>query len=103
MKYANKYFKLVKKYISRVISVAELNAQNMSLKMDLEQMQKNHEKELKQKEEEIRKLNVKHETQLKRNDILRNDNVGMYRIVKRKDKTIEKLKETIHELEVRLK
>jgi hypothetical protein len=27
----------------------------------------------------------------------------MYRVVKRKDKTIEKLKETIHELEVRLK
>jgi UDP-galactopyranose mutase len=103
MKYANRYFKLVKKYIGRVIDIAELNAQNMSLKMDLEQLKKNHEKELKQKEEEIRKLNVKHETQLKRNEILRNDNVGMYRVVKRKDKTIEKLKETIHELEVRLK
>lgn len=99
MKYANRYFKLAKKYIGRVIDISELNVQNMSLKMDLEQQKKHYEKELKQKEEEIKKLNVKHETQLRRNEILRADNVGMYRVVKRKEKSIAKLQERIHELE----
>jgi len=99
MKYANRYFRLVKKYISKVIDVAELNMKNMSLKMDLEQLKKNHEKELKQKEEEIRKLNVKHETQLKRNEILRSDNVGMYHLTKKYQKKVRILNEKLNELE----
>ncbi len=88
MKYARRYFKLAKKYIGRVFDLYQLQAQVMSLKMDIEQLKRNHEKELKQKEEEIRKLNVKHETQLKRNEMLRADNVGMYRQVKRYQKKL---------------
>ena len=88
MKFANRYFKLVKKYISRVGDNVKLLAEVFSLKKDIEQLQKNHEKEIKMLEAEIRKLEVSHETQLKRNEILRADNIGMYRLVKRYQKKL---------------
>ena len=103
MKYANRYFKLFKKYVGRVFDNAKLMGEICSLKLDIEQLKRNHEKELKQKEEEIRKLNVKHETQLKRNEVLRADNVGMYRVVKRYEKRLEKANIKIHDLEVKKK
>ena len=88
MKYASKYFKLVKKYISRVGDNAKLLAEVFSLKKDIEQLEKNHKKEIKMLEDEINRLNVKHETQLKRNEVLRADNIGMYRLVKRYQKRL---------------
>lgn len=88
MKYANRYFKLVKKYISRVIDNGKLLTETFSLKRDIEQLKRNHEKEIKQLEAEIKKLQVSHETQLKRNEILRRDNVGMYHLVKKYQKKL---------------
>lgn len=88
MKYANRYFKLAKKYISRVGDNVKLLSEIFSLKRDIDQLQRNHEKEVKLLQAEIRKLEVSHETQLKRNEILRADNIGMYRMVKRYQKKL---------------
>ena len=88
MKYARRYFKLAKKYISRVGDNVKLMAEVFILKKDIEQLEKNHEKEIKVLEAEIKKLQVSHETQLKRNEILRADNIGMYRMVKRYQKKL---------------
>ena len=88
MKYARRYFKLAKKYISRVGDNVKLMAEVFSLKKYIEQLEKNHAKEIKLLEAEIKKLQVSHETQLKRNEILRADNVGMYRMVKRYQKKL---------------
>ena len=88
MKFARRYFKLAKKYISRVGDNAKLMAEVFSLKKDIEQLEKNHAKEIKLLEAEIKKLQVSHETQLKRNEILRADNIGMYRMVKRYQKKL---------------
>lgn len=99
MKYTKRYFKLFKKYVSRWFDLIELQAQYMSLKMDMEQLKRYHEKEIKQKEEEIRKLSVKHETQLKRNEILRRDNLGMYHLTKKYQKKVRTLNEKINKLE----
>ena len=88
MKFARRYFNLAKKYISRVGDNVKLMAEVFSLKKDIEQLEKNHEKEIKLLEAEIKKLQVSHETQLKRNEILRADNIGMYRMVKRYQKKL---------------
>ena len=76
------------RYIKERLSNVKLFGENMSLRMDIEQLQKNHEKEIKLLEAEIEKLKRTHETQLKRNEILRADNVGMYRLVKRYQKKL---------------
>lgn len=89
MKYANGYFRLAKKYISRWFDLVSLQGENMSLRLDIQQLKKNHDKEIKLLEAEIRKLQVSHETQLKRNEVLRADNVGMYRLVKRYQKKLK--------------
>jgi hypothetical protein len=88
MKYANKYFKLVKKYISRVGDNGKLLAEIFSLKKDIEMLNKNHEKEIKELEKKIKELELSNETQLKRNEILRRDNVGMYHLVKKYQKKL---------------
>ena len=88
MKYARRYYKLAKKYISRVGDNAKLMLEVFSLKKDIEQLERNHKKEIKQLEAEIKKLQVSNETQLKRNEVLRADNIGMYRMVKRYQKKL---------------
>ena len=88
MKYARRYYKLAKKYISRVGDNAKLMLEVFSLKRDIEQLERNHAKEIKQLEAEIKKLQVSNETQLKRNEVLRADNIGMYRMVKRYQKKL---------------
>lgn len=88
MKYARRYYKLAKKYISRVGDNAKLMLEVFSLKKDIEQLERNHAKEIKQLEAEIKKLQVSNETQLKRNEVLRADNIGMYRMVKRYQKKL---------------
>ena len=88
MKYARRYYKLAKKYISRVGDNAKLLLEVFSLKRDIEQLERNHAKEIKQLEAEIKKLQVSNETQLKRNEVLRADNIGMYRMVKRYQKKL---------------
>ena len=47
MKYARRYFKLAKKYISRVGDNVKLMAEVFILKKDIEQLEKNHSKEIK--------------------------------------------------------
>ena len=42
MKYANRYFKLAKKYISRVGDNVKLLSEIFSLKRDIDQLQRNH-------------------------------------------------------------
>lgn len=87
-KLATGRFKLIYKYFSRVGDNVKLMAEVFSLKKDIEMLERNHEKEIKLLESEINKLKVSHETQLKRNEILRADNVGMYRMVKRYQKKL---------------
>lgn len=87
-RYANSHIKLIYKYVSRVFDNAKLLGEIFSLKKDIEQLQRNHEKEIKMLQAEIKKLEVSHETQLKRNEVLRADNVGMYRMVKRYQKKL---------------
>lgn len=87
-KVANGRFKMVYKYIGRVFDLYKLHAENISLRLDIAQLNRNHEKEIKMLEAEIKKLQATHETQLKRNEVLRADNVGMYRMVKRYQKKL---------------
>lgn len=87
-KFANGHIKMIYKYIGRVFENTKLLGEIFSLKKDIEQLERNHAKEIKQLEAEIKKLQVSHETQLKRNEVLRADNVGMYRMVKRYQKKL---------------
>lgn len=87
-RYANSKIKTLYKYIKERFNNFKLFGENMSLRMDIAQLNKNHEKEIKLLEAEIEKLKRTHETQLKRNEILRADNVGMYRLVKRYQKKL---------------
>lgn len=88
-KFASGRIKMIYKYIGRVFENSKLLGEIFSLKLDIEQMKKNHEKEIKLLEDEIKKLQISNETQIKRNEILRADNIGMYRMVKRYQKKLK--------------
>lgn len=87
-RFATGRIKTIYKYIKERMNNFKLFGENMSLRMDIAQLQRNHEKEIKLLETEIEKLKKTHETQLKRNEILRADNIGMYRMVKRYQKKL---------------
>ena len=86
--YANNKIKILYKYLKERFDNFKLFGENMSLRMDIEQLQKNHEREIKLLEAEIEKLKKTHEIQLKRNEILIADNVGMYNLVKKYQKKL---------------
>lgn len=88
-KSANGRLKTIYKYIREKLDNFKLFGENMSLRLDIAQLKRNHEKEIKLLEAEINKLEKLNETQLKRNEILRADNVGMYRLVKRYQKKLK--------------